>query len=139
MTHVRNAICLMAQAVMLFAAAAPAAAQTKNQTATDFYLEFRAAFDKATTIDEVMPYMAKPVRDQVEATPKEQRPMMFDMLKSMATVTNLKVTKETKTDSGATLAVTGLDADKKPTQGTVQIIKEDGAWKVGRESWGSGT
>ena len=49
-------------------------------------------------------------------------------------MTNVKVVKETKTDEGVTLTVEGMDATEKMT-GQVRILREDGAWKMGRESW----
>ena len=51
--------------------------------------------------------------------------------------TNVKVTKETLTPKGATLAVEGLDSDKKKATGTVTVLKENGAWKIGEENWKS--
>ena len=63
---------------------------------------------------------------------------MFEMIKMMGDITNIKVVKETATKTGATLNVEALDPDKKKTTGTVQIVKEGTAWKVGKESWSSG-
>jgi hypothetical protein len=115
------------------AMAAPLFAQ---QTASQFYMSYRAAFDKAMTMEELLPYMAKDARAQMEATPAADRPKMFGMLKMVAKVTDLKILKETKNaDGSATLTVEGLDPDKKKATGTIEIMKEDGAWKLGKESW----
>ena len=38
---------------------------------------------------------------------------------------------------GATLTVDAIDADKAKTTGIVEIVKENGAWKLAKESWGS--
>lgn len=115
--------------------AQPAAAQT--QTASQFYTAYRAAFDKAKKIEDLFPFMAKKNIDQVNATKPAERAQMFEMIKMMGAITNVKIVKETPSATGATLDVTALDPDKKPTKGTVDIVKEGGAWKLSGESWKS--
>jgi hypothetical protein len=109
--------------------APPAVAQT--QTATQFYMAYRAAFDKAKKVEDLIPYMAKKNVDQMNQTPAAERAKMFEMMKMMGAITNVKVVKETPGPTGATLDVTALDPDKKPTKGTVEVVKEGGAWKIG--------
>jgi Domain of unknown function (DUF4878) len=113
----------------------PVAAQTK--TASQFYMEYRAAFDKAAKIDDVLPYMSKHRADQVAATPADERAKMFEVIKMIGTVTDVKILKEAKTPEGVTLTVEALDPDKKKTTGTVKVIKEGGEWKLDGESWKS--
>jgi len=113
----------------------PIAAQSK--TASQFYMDYRTAFDKASKIDDVLPYMSKQRADQVAATPADERAKMFEMIKMMGAITDVKILKETKTAEGATLTVEALDPDKKKTTGTVKVIKEGGAWKLDGESWSS--
>jgi hypothetical protein len=128
----------VSQAVALCAAVAlltPLAAQTK--TASQFYMDYRTAFDKATKIDDVLPYMSKQRADQVAATPADERAKMFEMIKMMGALTEVKILKEAKTPEGATLTVEALDPDKKKTTGTVKVIKEGDAWKLDGESWKS--
>ena len=111
-----------------------AAGQT-TETATQFFLKYRAAFDKAKTIDELLPYMASEVRKQIEATPAAERPKMFELVKLMSSYTDLKVTNEQRTETGATLTAEALDSTKAKSIGTIQVIKEGGAWKIAKESW----
>jgi hypothetical protein len=111
-------------------------AQTPAKTATQFYMDYRAAFEKATKVEDVIPFMSAEVRKQIEATPAAERPEMFQMIKMM-NVTGVKVTREQITSTGATLTAEGTDSDKKKSTGTVQILKENGAWKLGQESWTS--
>ncbi|MEO8483941.1 MAG: hypothetical protein ABI634_17150 [Acidobacteriota bacterium] len=113
-------------------AQAPAPA---GQTASQFYVAYRAAFDKATKVDELLPYMSAAQKKQIEATPAAERPKMFEFLKMVATLTDVKVTKEEKAGTGATLTATGVDSDKKKQTGTIKIVREGGAWKLGEESW----
>jgi len=126
-------VALLVAALLVPSLAQPAAAQT--QTASQFYTAYRAAFDKAKKIEDLFPYMAKKNIDQVNATPAAERAQMFEMIKMVGAITDVKIVKETKTATGATLDVTAMDPDKKPTKGTVEIVKEGGAWKLGNESW----
>jgi hypothetical protein len=123
--------------VVLFVGASAIRAQPATQTATEFYMSYRAAFAKAKTIEQMLPLMSKEVRAQVEKTPAAERPKMFEFVKEMsAAMTNVKVVKETKSDAGVTLTVEGMDGKDKMT-GQIQILKEGDAWKMGKESWAS--
>ena len=117
-----------------------AAAPPANQTATQFYMAYRAAFDKATKIDDVLPYMSAANRKQVESTPAAERDKMFGMIKMMDTHTKVKVLKEDPQAGGSVvLDVSAYDTDqKKDVTAKVTIVKEDGGWKLGKESWTSG-
>jgi hypothetical protein len=128
-------VALLVGVMLVPALSPPVAAQT--QTASQFYLAYRTAFDKATKIDDLFPYMSKKNIDQVNQTPAADREKMFQMMKMVGVITEVKVVKETKTATGATLEVQALDPDKKPTKGTIEVIKEGDAWKVGSESWSS--
>jgi hypothetical protein len=129
--------------VRIFAAAALSLALAgivfaQTQTASQFYTKYRDAFDKATTIDDLLPYLSKPMKAQVEATPAGDRDKMFEMMKMMGAITEMKIVKEARSTDGATLTVEALDPDKKKTTGTVQVVKEGDEWKLGTESWSSG-
>ena len=129
---------LVVALTLVFASTAAATwAQNANQTATEFYLAYRVAFDKAKSVADIRPWHSKAVQAKMDATSKEDNAMMFDMVKMMSAVTNLKVIKETKTASGVTLSVEALDSDKKKTTGEVFLIREGGVWKLERERWSS--
>jgi hypothetical protein len=116
----------------------PAAQAPAGQTATQFYVAYRQAFDKARTIDELLPWMAEKNRNQVAETPAADRAQMFGMMKAMGTITDLKVVKEDRQpDGSAVLTCEAMDPDHKKTTGKVTIVKESGGWKVGNESWSS--
>jgi hypothetical protein len=114
---------------------APAATKAQGKTAQQFYQGYVAAFAKAKTIDDILPFMAAENRKQAEATPKAERDKMFEMIK-MFGHTDIKVLKEEKGADGSTvLSVEGVDSDKKKSTGQVTIVKEGTAWKIGKESW----
>jgi hypothetical protein len=132
-------VCL---AAVLAGAWASGAAQTpapaKTQTASQFYVSYRQAFDKAKKIDDLLPYMADKNRKQVAATAAADREQMFSMMKAMGALTDLKVLKEDRQpDGSAVLTCEGMDGDRKKSTGKVTIVKEGGAWKLGDESWSS--
>ena len=135
MTKWHRAVSLTAALCAAVALLTPLAAQTK--TASQFYMDYRTAFDKATKIDDVLPYMSKQRADEVAATPADERAKMFEMIKMMGALTEVKILKEAKTPDGATLTVEALDPEKKKTTGTVKVIKEGDAWKLDGESWKS--
>ena len=113
------------------------AAQTGTQTASEFYVKYRAAFDKAKTVDELVPLMSKERKAEIEKTPAAERAKMFEMIKMMSKMSNMKVVKETKNEQGVMLSVEAVGEDRGKMTGQIQIVKEDGAWKMGGESWSS--
>ncbi len=120
----------------LLLAAVPAAAQKAPQTATQFYMEYHDAWVKAKSMDTLLPYMDKTSRGQYDATPKEQRAPMFEMMKGMGgQLSNVKVAKETKKGDGYTLDLTATGLDKKAATGSAEVIMEGGAMKLKSESW----
>jgi hypothetical protein len=131
----RTLVVVMVSALMLFAL--PVAAQKAAQTPTQFYTEYRDVWLKAKSIDPILPYLAKDSRAEIEATPKDKRQEMFGMMKLMGNMTNVKVVKETRQDDGYMLVLTATGPDKKPMKGSAEIIMEDGAMKLKKETWTS--
>jgi hypothetical protein len=121
---------LVCAAQGLGAQAAPA-----NETATQFYTRYLAVFEKATKMEQLLPFMSAARVKEYNATPAADRGGMFEIIKMMAP-TNVKVTKEAAAGTGATLTATGVDSmEKKPQYGTLKLVKEGGAWKIADESW----
>ena len=87
-------------------------------------MAYRAAFQKASKVEELFPFMGDEQPAQVEKTPAAERPEMLKMIEAFNTFTNLKVTKETKTATGATLEVEGISEDKAKATATVELIRE---------------
>ena len=123
--------------VIVILSVAPLWAQTTEKTASQFYTEYRAAFDKAKAVEDILPYMSAPRRKEMESTPADERKKMFGMIKILGALTNVKIVKETRTADGAILMVEALDSDKAKNNGTITLVKENGAWKVDKESFSS--
>ena len=135
----RRTVACIAVGGAILAGVAATAAPPASQTATQFYMAYRAAFDKATKIDDILPFMSAENRKQVEGTPKADRDKMFGMIKMMDTHTKVKVLKEDRqADGSVNLGVSAYDTDqKKDVIGTVSVVKENGGWKLRKESWSS--
>ena len=113
---------------------APAGPQAQAKTATQFYKEYLVAFEKAKTIDDILPFMTAENRKQAEATPKDERDKMFGMIKILSHH-DVNVLKEEHSADGKTiLSVEGIDADKAKGTGKVTLVKEGSAWKIAEES-----
>jgi hypothetical protein len=126
---------LIAVALLVSLIAQTVAAQT--ETASQFYMRYRDAFAKAKKIEDLTPFLSKKSLDMVNQTPAAERPKFFEVMKMMGSITDVKILKEAKSADGATLTVEALDPDKKKTKGTVEIVKEGDAWKLGNENWSS--
>ena len=115
---------------------APAA--RANETAAQFYLRYRQAALDAKSIDQVLAFWTADTVEQFHMEPEAVRTQTLGMVKSAyAATTDVRVVKETATPTGATLSLEGLDREKKPVTSSVEIVKENGAWRVGPavEQW----
>jgi hypothetical protein len=117
--------------------AKPAPSTSSPQSATQFYLEYRAAFDKASALDDVLPFWAAAKRKEAEAMPALVRGQGLQSMKLANPVTAVTVLKEENTVDGAKLMVEGIRPDKKKKTGLVTLVKEGGAWKLAAEHWNS--
>jgi hypothetical protein len=136
----RRATALAALA-LAFASCLPAAAQpaASYSSGGEFYLAYRAAFDQATSFDELLPWAAKARREQIAKAPTSERAEAFAMVKMFDDRINVTVVKETPSASGAELQVEGISAESRgKATGVVTLVKEDGAWKIDRENWTRG-
>jgi hypothetical protein len=128
--------CATVLCVCLMALGAGVHAQGDAQAVTSFFLKYRAVYEKSQKVEDVLPYWVKERVADVQKTPKAERDKMFEMMKAFDDARNVKVTKATKvSDAEYSLDVAGTNAEKKAVKGTVTILKEAGAWKVGAEKW----
>ena len=95
-------------------------------------MTYRAAFDKAQKIEDLLPFLAAKNRQDVEKTPAAERVELFGMMKAFGEMKDVKVIKTAKTSTGETLSVERMTEGKKQTC-AVDIVNEKGAWKLGGE------
>lgn len=130
-------------AAALLALAVPASAHQRQappaatkQTATQWYLDYRKVFEKATSYDDLFPFMSERSRKKAEARSKDDRAKAFLLMKLLSGVGDVKIVKETVTPTGAVLDAEGIDpSDKSRMTGTITLVKEAGIWKWDGESW----
>jgi aspartate aminotransferase-like enzyme len=68
----------------------PAPSAPSQQTASQFYLEYRAAFDRAKKLEDILPFMTARKRTDAEAMPAIVRDMGLESMKATKTVTTVK-------------------------------------------------
>ena len=93
--------------------------------------------DRNTKIEQLLPYMSADTRKDIESTPPTERAQMFELVKMMGAVKNVKVVNEARKGETIVLTVEAVDPDQAPTTGTITIVMEGGAFKLSRESWSS--
>ncbi len=117
---------------------AVALAQPAPKTPSEAYLGYRAALVKAKSLNDLRPWFSVDGVAKLESMPAEQRGMMLEMIQDMSSaITNVKVVGEDVKGDTATLRVEGTDTgDKSVQKATVDVVREGGAWKFVKESWG---
>ena len=139
----RSPSCALFLTVVLVVAASAAWSGTLPQkdtaeTAAQFYLRWRATALNATSMGEITPFWTAETIDEFNMEPAPAKAGALAMVKRVVSMqSDVKVIAETPTPNGATLSVEGLDRDRKPVVCSVNIVKENGAWKIANavEQW----
>jgi hypothetical protein len=126
-------------AFVLMASVGGACTAGAGDTPTGAYLTYRQAFEKATSLKDLFPLVTKESRAELESMPAERLEAGLRLAKRVNDVKDVKVAKETVTGDKAVLEVTAVKADGKPATASVTLAREDGKWKIHRESWGKDT
>jgi hypothetical protein len=110
---------------------ATAAEKQTSETATQFYQRWRTTVLNAKSLDELATFWTAEMKDEFDMEPASAKAETLPMMKRVYGMqTDVKVVKETATPNGATLSLEGLDGDKKPVVSSVEIVKENGRWKM---------
>ncbi len=110
---------------------ATAAQIERTESATEFYMRWRSTVLSAKSVDELASFLDADTLEQFEMEPEPAKSDTLPMMKRVYQQQNdVKVVKETTTPYGATLSLEALDSEKKPLAGTVDVVKENGAWKM---------
>lgn len=100
------------------------------------YVSYRAAFDKAQAVDELLPFMDRASRARVEAGSAEERRSGFEAMKTYGALLEVAVEKETVTGGTAIVEATAVQMeDGGAVRGTIELVREDGAWRIQHEKW----
>jgi hypothetical protein len=123
-------------AFVLMTSVVGACAAGAGDTPTAAYLAYRQAFEKATSLKELLPYAKKESRAELEGMSAERLEAGLRLAKRLSDVKDVKVSKETVTGETAVLEVTAVHADGRPATASVTLAREEGQWKIDRENWG---
>jgi hypothetical protein len=116
-------------------------AAPSDSTASARYLEYKAAVDKSSSLDDLVPFMTAEVAQRSARAPASIREGAWGSLKSVSgLLSRIVVVKETVAGDTARLQVKGISAPggDKPTTGTVEMVREGGQWKMRAETWAIG-
>jgi uncharacterized protein YdaL len=108
-------------------------AQGKSDDPAAVYKEYLGVLAKATTIDTLLPYFTSELADGMRKMPKDMQANYLKM--NQRVVSDVKVTKQTVTETKADLEMTAKDAAGQSLTGTATLVKEGGGWKVDDFAW----
>ena len=111
-----------------------------SETATQFYLRYRAAVTKATSVDEVLTFWSDDVVNEYKSAPPDQRADLAGIKRMNGMASNVTVTREAVSTgpgtSNALLSLEGIGMDQKRVTATAHLVKKEGAWKLAEpEEW----
>lgn len=140
----KHAFVLFPLALLLLAAGGEA--WSKEETPGEIYMKYHKVLLDASNVQAIVPFMCKRVVNEINSTPEGERNMMFEVMKGM-TPRTVQVTAESAKGDEATVKVTGgspptpdatgTNLREEKSEGSVKFIREDGAWKIDKESWKS--
>ena len=107
------------------------------ESGTEFYLRYRKTAIAAKSVDEILAFWSSELLHEFKMEPEDAKAGTLDMVKRVeSSLADLRVVQETATPNGATLSLEAIGPDKKPRSGTIELVKENGAWKlVEAEQW----
>jgi hypothetical protein len=122
-------------AAALVGASIVAIGRAGSGSAEKVYMEYRAAWSQAESFDPVLRFLARDVRGEIEAAPPAQRAMAFEALKEAGVPADIRVERVRRVDGGYVLEVSGSLPDGARVRGTVDVVGEDGIFRIKQESW----
>jgi hypothetical protein len=82
-------------------------------------------------MDEITPFWTAETVEEFKMEPEAARADTLSMVKRLFSMqSDVTVVREIATPTGATLSLEALDANRQAIVSSVDIVKENGAWKV---------
>ena len=111
-----------------------------SETATQFYLRYRAAAANATSVDEVLAFWSDDVVNEFKSAPPDQRVDLAGIKRMIGMASDVTVVRETVSTgpgtSDALLSLEGIGPDQKKVTATAHLVTKEGAWKLAEpEQW----
>lgn len=99
------------------------------------YLAYLAAIKQATSVAQITPLLSTEYRVALEGQPQEALKWLTFRKGDALAMTNFKVTKESITGDKCILEASGRDGQGRDSSGKIELIRENGAWKLNDEAW----
>jgi hypothetical protein len=109
----------------------------QSQKPGDMYLEFVAAAKKASAFDQIVPYLSTVLLKDLKAAPQEERGKWFKYMKDIWNLADITFTKESISGDRCVLEATAKNATGKSAKGKIDLVREQGVWKLDEEAWAS--
>ena len=123
---------------IIFTTARALAAQTAPvpaKKAIDVYKEYQAAVKTAKALADVLPFLTKQYRTNLQGAPQDMQDRMFKRMQEDGGWKNIVVTKETVKADTCELEATSTGPDGKAMKGKIAFKNEGGAWKIEGQGW----
>jgi hypothetical protein len=101
----------------------------------DAYLELISAAKKATTFDQIAPYLSAGTLQEMKSMPAAMKNEWLKGMKDTLNLTDVQWTKQTITGDKATLEGKAKNGAGKAATGKVEMVREKGAWKFTDHAW----
>jgi len=128
--------------VLVSTLCAPCLGQTQAQPSLEapmqFYVRYRAAVEKALSVDQIVAFWSDGQAKAFKAAPPDERMSLDELKKAYARLTRVGIVRELVKADSATLILEAVSGDGKPITGSAQLVKENGSWKLAApERWGN--
>jgi hypothetical protein len=101
------------------------------------YIEFVAAAKKASAFDQIAPYLSTVLLKDLKAASQEEREKWFKHMKDIWNLPDITFTKESISGGRCVLEARAKTAAGKSAKGKIDLVREQGVWKLDEEAWAS--
>ncbi len=124
--------CLMVIALLFFSISA----HSEQDEVLKFYESYVSALNQAKSIDDISDYLAAENLEERDDMSAEEEAFFLEFIKETRKSMKTKSIKSNIEGDKATINIEALDtASNSPITGTVDLIKENGKWKIKKESF----
>ena len=109
--------------------------QLQTKGPLDVYKAYLAVAAEAKTLDQLLPFYTKELREALPKMPKEMQDNYVKMRIPKYKLVDLKVTKQSVDASRAVFDLTGTTADGRIVTGQAILVKEGNDWKIDEDMW----
>lgn len=123
---------VIAGLAMQIGLAAHVSAAGDENLATQAFLDWHTAVNKATTLTELMPYASAAYAATLKSRGMKNQAVWLEILKEMKDV---NVTRTTCVRAKCTVEATGTNVRDSAMTGKIMLVRENKLWKLDEEFW----